>query len=57
MLHFSFRLNLFYSYVFLNFEPAHDWHLREAAFHAACKVTAYVKGHLTKLTNGIVCIT
>ena len=43
-----------YSYVLLNFEPVNDWHLRESALGAAEKVIGYVKGHLTKLTNGVV---
>jgi prostaglandin-endoperoxide synthase 2 len=44
------------NYVLLNFEPVNDWHLRESALGAAEKVIGYVKGHLTKLTNGVLSV-
>lgn len=43
------------SYVYCNTDPSNDWALREQSQVATRKMIKYLKGHLEKLTRGLVC--
>jgi len=43
------------SYVYCNKDPSNDWALREHSQVATREMMRYLKGHLVKLTRGLVC--
>lgn len=42
-------------YVYVNFDPSNDWHLRESAQDEAAKVIGVLKDHLDKVDSPWVC--